>query len=564
MTSNLLHPALSQLLRYQASARLRRIYRTFSTRRKLLLSCLGLLLAVIWLGNVILTIFFRESSDPATLRGIIPAALLLYSLWHVVRFAYRRPEEGIEWTPAERELLCARPFGRRDLLLYRLVPIFMSAMLKAVCFALLTLPDLRLPLAGLIGALLALLFVDFFRMAAQIIAAGVSRFTYRCLRIAVLAPLSIVGIAVLVGAFRSPAPLDAGKYPGLLGLLMRVLESAARLRETWTGKILELPFQGFTNVITAEQYSPGLAGWIALAAAMLAAAAWLVMRIDAYFFKAIPRRERMEYRRLKSAAGPARTAGAARTGLPRIRWCGGIGPIAWRQVIGATTHWGGLLLALATPYVLACLPLIVFDDPNRVLLNVVGSLGFYSFVLLPTALKFDFRRDVDQIAILKSLPIRPAAVVTGQLAVPILIASIYQLAVLLTAELVYPVNFGLTVAAFVLLAPLNILIFALDNLIYLLYPYRPNQEGLEVFLRTTLTFTAKAILFTLAVGITFAWTMASVKIASVFAGSNPLLGNVRIVFVIGAWCMLCLSAAATWWLLVGAYRRFDPSQDAPA
>ena len=259
MTRNLLHPALAQLLRYQASARLGRIYRTFSTRRRLLLSCLGLLLTLVWMGNVILTIFFRESSDPATLRGIIPVALLLYSLWHVVRFAYRRPEEPIEWTPAERELLCAKPFERRDLLLYRLVPIFMSAALKAVCFALLTLPDLRLPLAGLIGALLALLFVDFFRLGAQIIAAGVSRFTYRCLRIAVLAPLSIVGIAVLVHAFRSLTAFEAGKSSGLLGLMMRAVESAARLRETWTGRILELPFQGFANVITAEHYSPALA-----------------------------------------------------------------------------------------------------------------------------------------------------------------------------------------------------------------------------------------------------------------------------------------------------------------
>ena len=168
------------------------------------------------------------------------------------------------------------------------------------------------------------------------------------------------------------------------------------------------------------------------------------MRIDSHFFKAIPRRERREYKRLKHAAGPARAAGAIRTGLSRVPWCGGIGPIAWRQAVGATAHWGGLLLALATPYVLACLPLIVFHDPKRVLLNVVGSLAFYSFLLLPTALKFDFRRDVDQIAILKSLPLRPAAVVTGQLAVPIFIAGAYQLAVLLTAELVYPVNPGLT------------------------------------------------------------------------------------------------------------------------
>lgn len=110
------------------------MYRGFSTPRRLVLSCLGLLLAVIWLGNAALTVFLREPSDPATLRSFIPLGLLVYGLWHIVRVAYRRPQESIEWTPAERELLCGRPFEHRDLLLYRFGPILTSAVVKATCF----------------------------------------------------------------------------------------------------------------------------------------------------------------------------------------------------------------------------------------------------------------------------------------------------------------------------------------------------------------------------------------------------------------------------------------------
>jgi hypothetical protein len=145
-----------------------------------------------------------------------------------------------------------------------------------------------------------------------------------------------------------------------------------------------------------------------------------------------------------------------------------------------------------------------------------------------------------------------------------LIASAYQLAVLLIAQLIFPVHPGLLVAAFLLLAPLNILIFSLDNLIYLLYPYRLNQESLEIFLRTTLTFTAKGLLFGFALGVTLAWALAAVPIASVFAGSNSVLGDAKLVFIAGAWFMLCLSAVVAWRLLVRAYCRFDPSQDTPA
>jgi hypothetical protein len=448
--------------------------------------------------------------------------------------------------------------------LYRFGPIITSAALKATCFSLLMLPDLCLPVVGLIGALLALLFVDLFRMAVEIVAGGVGRQTYRRLRIAVLATLSIVCVCALANTFHSPMALEAGKSPGSLGLMMHVLQSAAELRETWIGTILEMPFHVFGNVITAQQYSVGLVSWMVLALAMVSGLAWFVMWIDSHFFKAVARRERLEYQRIKSAESPARATGTVPTNLPRVPWCAGIGPIAWRQAIGACGHLGGLFVALAAPCVLACLPLIVFDNPNMVLLNVVGSLAFYSFLLLPAALKFDFRRDVDRIAILKSLPIRPTAVVTGQLATPILIASAYQLAVLLITALIYPVHPGLLVAAFVLLTPMNILIFSLDNLIYLLYPYRLNQESLEIFLRTTLTFTAKGLLFGLALGVTLAWALVVVQIASVFTGSNSLLGDAKFVFVAGAWLLLCLSAVATWWLLVRAYCRFDPSQDTPA
>ena len=72
--------------------------------------------------------------------------------------------------------------------------------------------------------------------------------------------------------------------------------------------------------------------------------------------------------------------------------------MAWRQAIGAHRHAGSLLLALVAPGVLACIPLLVHRDPKRALLDVVGALAFYSFLLLPAALKFDFRRDVDRLS----------------------------------------------------------------------------------------------------------------------------------------------------------------------
>ena len=66
-----------------------------------------------------------------------------------------------------------------------------------------------------------------------------------------------------------------------------------------------------------------------------------------------------------------------------------------------------------------------------------------------------------------------------------------------------PPHYWFTTLAVML--PLNALVFSLDNLIYLLYPYRLQQEGVEIFVRTMLTFTGKGLLFALGLGAMSIW-----------------------------------------------------------
>ena len=72
------------------------------------------------------------------------------------------------------------------------------------------------------------------------------------------------------------------------------------------------------------------------------------------------------------------------------------------------------------------------------LLATAGTLAFYTFLLLPTAVRYDFRRDLDRMAMLKSLPISPAATVIGQTITPILIATVFQ-AIVLAFAIVAPI-----------------------------------------------------------------------------------------------------------------------------
>ena len=53
--------------------------------------------------------------------------------------------------------------------------------------------------------------------------------------------------------------------------------------------------------------------------------------------------------------------------------------------------------------------------------------------------------------------------------------------------------------------PLTVVFVALDNLVFLLYPHRPTQEGFEAFLRTILKFTGKSLLLVLAGAFLVIW-----------------------------------------------------------
>ena len=177
-------------------------------------------------------------------------------------------------------------------------------------------------------------------------------------------------------------------------------------------------------------------------------------------------------------------------------------------------------------------------------------------------MKFDFRRDVSRIGHLKSLPLTPASTVVGQLATPVAVSTIYQLVVVGLACLVLPSQAHTLLIGLALFVPMNVFIFSLENLIFLLYPYRMNQEGLDVFLRTILTFTAKGLLFAFGAGAIVAWAFVGHELIGSLTGTRAIHG--ALVFTAGLAIALVAVAVVTSYALVRAFVRFDPSLDTPA
>src|SRR5262245_12033286 len=109
MMTNLFHPATLQLLWLQSRGRRRRMWARFCQPRRLILSALACMLAVVWLGNAAMTIWLREAASPETLRALLSFGLVLYAFWHITKAAFFRPEAPFDWTEAEQELLLAMP-----------------------------------------------------------------------------------------------------------------------------------------------------------------------------------------------------------------------------------------------------------------------------------------------------------------------------------------------------------------------------------------------------------------------------------------------------------------------
>jgi hypothetical protein len=461
-------------------------------------------------------------------------------------------------------MLASLPLAPRDLVAYQLASVTVTTLVKAALFAVLLLPDLRcIPLA-IVGLLLAMLLLELLRMAVDMITWGMSRRAYLTYRTIVVAALVAGGLAIGIHVAHSDAL--SGRIRLGDGLLDRFLEILTQLNATAIGYVAA-PFGPVVDLIAAESLTSAN---MALAAATAATVVVLSLGIIALYSltaRRVVARERRTYRGDETSLTNSHATAACEFALPsardfmptldRIPRCCGSGALAWRQLVGARRQWGSVLTAMIAPAVLACAPCFIIAEPNIAFLATAGTLAFYTFLLLPTALRFDFRRDLDRLSMLKGLPISPAAAVVGQTFTPVLIATVFQTVVLAFAVAARSLPPYYLASTMLVMLPLNVLVFALDNLIYLLYPYRVQQEGLEILVRTMLTFTGKGLLFTAGLAAMSVWGFAAAALA------RALHIDAYFIFTAGMVAGPAGVAGLVMYMLARVYNGVDLVEDLP-
>ena len=557
------HPALQRLLRFQTRAKFSRLFASFRNPRKKVLSIVAVLLGLMWLSQTILSVLFREADDPEKIKFWLPLGLFIYSVWHLIKISTRQVVEPFEWTAAEKEFVIAAPVTRTQQITYRLTSIATAALAKAICFSVIMSPDIRVWYAGFFGMLLGLAFVDLVRVLFELFFYGLGKVGRRVCQLVVLASAGGCFLYAISNCLIAQTANSDLSSPGALLFFKNFVTEITLLGQTQIGQYLMAPFAVFSSFVLSPETNASLFKNMLLAVSFNGLAVAAVYGLDRW-----QRRQcrRKEVANLKTAI--AQKSIDAVSGIKpdnrKIRVparLGGAGSLLWRQMLGVKNYRGTVTFSLTVPVLLSCLPLLANHNPGMMLMNIVAGMVFYSFLLLPSALILDYRRDINRMAVLKSLPISSLAMTIGQLATPVLMCCLFQTAVLAIGAASGKVILWQAVLAGVFLVPVNVLIFAAENYIFMLAPYQRNKEGFDVFLRTILTFTAKGLCFGLGVGLALLWVTIIVKAHNYFGLSNLVSTT---VFVLGLWGFT-LSLA---WFLVAAitkrFERFDPSQDTPS
>lgn len=425
------------------------------------------------------------------------------------------------FSPSEINFLFTGPFRRRDLILYKFSAYVAGVMLSSLIIMPFVQSQTGSALSVFIASLLTLVFVQL--NSAVIAMAG------QALEGSRIARLRWPAIGVLFAAAVG-AVLYTWMTPecSLIGLL-------SEFRHSWVGTIILIPYIVFAELFLATSLFPGLAIWAAFAILINAALLYAAILLDARTTdRALKENAKNSQRweRIKQGGSYWATERTEMRSTRRVPVLGGLGPIAWRQSMNALRNSFKVILIFiglaAGVGPITSGGSTSVSDPKAIMIIYI----FFAFIL-PRTLVFDFRGELSRMEIYKTLPIPPWRICAGQLLVQVLVTYAVALAMIgsiLIFEESVTATVALILAAFGL--PLIVLIFALENTIFLLFPKKLVPMGradFEFMGRSIVEFIAKT----------------TVILAAMAASST-----VGIVALLKYKATLLLSGLASWFTLV--------------
>ncbi len=506
---------------------------------------LGLGFMVLFLAPNLVVAMEAEPADIETIRMLFPIALMALCALTVLTSV---GEQAIYFSPAEVAFLFAGPFGRRELLAFKVVITLVGVSISTLLFSIIMLRYGVSWYTAYAGLFLSLTFVHLVSIAALLVGQMIAERAYTRARQVGLA------IAVLL--------LGAAVYPVMAaGAEGGFVEIVRTIRGSWALRYVLLPLEPLAILATAQSFYPDVVVWGSVAVLMNLALFGVVLSLDSEYRDtavSVSRRMARRFDQLRRSGPAARgaTAETATFRLPRFSWWGGAGPVVWRQILNAVRNSRGVFLIMAFMAVALGAPIVFKGDEMDHFWTVMISGLLWLSVMMTMALRFDFRADLEQMDWLKTMPFRPMALAAGQLVVPVVLCTVFQAGALALA--VWARGRPELLAIGVLVAvPINLILFGVENILFLMFPTRHavfNPGDLEMFGRQLLLMIFK----TLCVLVCCAIAFGAGAIVYIATGKSVMMSGIV------AWCVLAGASATVIPASAWAYERFDVSLDMPA
>jgi Putative ABC exporter len=527
-------------MRWKAFAR--RVTRNIKTPKGALFFLLGIGVFGMMIAPHVFLMHKGKTFDPEKLQSTMPFIILGLCAFSLVSSA---GERALYFSPGEVSFLFAGPFGRRELLTYKIMGTVFGVAVGSLLFSVLFLRYANSWLGAYVGVFVSFLFINLFTTAAMLLGQLMAEQVYSKGRKLVVAAVAAVVTFGLWQTMSAHADAD-------------FLEILKELKQSTAVSYVLLPFEPFSRTITAPALFPDLLLWASVAMGINAALFGIVLAIDAEYREAAVGISQKMANRLQRArkSGMAQSSKAtASWSLPRLPWFGGTGPILWRQATNVTRSSKSLIVMAIIVCVGLGAPVLFKSGREESIWPVITGVSIWLTIMLSMMLRFDFRADLDQMEWLKMLPIRPTALAGGELVMPVLISTAVQGVVIAVGAHAANTPIVLPVAlAFAI--PINTLIFGVENALFLLYPTREavvTPGDFQAFGRQLLTIMTKMLV----VGACSGLAAGIGALVYWLSGRNPL------AFGIVAWVVLSAQAAAVLPINAWAFTRYDVSRDTP-
>lgn len=507
-----------------------------------------------------------RGGSPATAAGIINLMAPVYAMLIARWWLFPTDTKALAFTPAEVQFLFPAPLTRGQLLHFRLMRHQLVMLFSTLVWTLLlrrtgagTAPDLWRAVA--LWTLFSTLFLQ--RLGAALTRATALEHGWAGLRrrkFTLLVAAAVLAVAAMTIAGQADAIREAGPA--------QAIDALSRIGGSPPLSVALWPIRALLRPVFESHFSNWALAMLPAIGMLLLSYLW-VMTSDHAFEQAAVEASAMRARRLMSAEGVSAATPSRRWTLP-LRHAGRPGDaLSWKNLVSAlrTLEWPA---ALAVGVPLAGGLIFFLIEPGMGFREVLGwfALVWLLFVLLagPQWVRFDLRRDLRRMDLLRSAPLSGRAIVTGEITATAMVLAVYQ-ALLTTVALIGlsrapdlgipPELFqavGLTMIP--LLPLLNVFSVGVQNAGAMLFPEWVRSErhpgGVAALGQTVIGLVATAILL----GLAMAAPLAAAWLLWLTGGTA--LGGWAIVAG-GVIAGLLLAGEA--WLLLGwlggVFDRFD-------